>query len=588
MASTLIEALKKYDLHLLQIIANRWDADVDQKDAKKATKQLAKVMLDGEKAAVEWERLQDDERGALQMLIATPTKRMPKAQFERLYGDIRQMGPEKRQREKPHLKPNGKAEVLFYRGFVHLAFDEGKAGVQPFVYVPDDLAATLPTHQAGYDLSKPDPGEDLPPLPDDELAEAMLSELVLEEDPPHLHRADTSIIDDITTLLAYVQTHTVLLDQGYVPDDVQQDIISNFIGQTSEKRTAFILYLLVEMQLLADVNGQLQTQRDQVKSWLDAPRTSQMRQLVMAWHDSTAYNELWHVPGLMPEPAGWQNDPRFLRNTLKETIQFLGAEGWVSIAGLVQELKESEPDFQRPGGDYDSWYIRDAASGDYLRGFESWDRVEGVTLSFTITGPMFWLALVDLGAENAKKRSNETIAFRLTAFGRAWAGGTKWPDVRDPDGIVTIHPDGRIETARAISRYDRFQLARFTTWEAANDPYIYRLTGDSLRRAGEQGISTQHIQAFLQRVTEQPLPKSVITMLSSTRADGDAAAVLDQMVVLQVDSPEMMKSILEVGETRRYLGKLLGPTAVAVRANQWQGLLEELQKRGILVDNLMT
>src|SRR5579859_5992190 len=47
------------------------------------------------------------------------------------------------------------------------------------------------------------------------------------------------------------------------------------------------------------------------------------------------------------------------------------------VAGrcVYSAVKEEEPDFQRPAGNYDSWYIRDAQSGEYLRGFESWDRV---------------------------------------------------------------------------------------------------------------------------------------------------------------------------------------------------------------------
>ena len=64
---------------------------------------------------------------------------------------------------------------------------------------------------------------------------------------------------------------------------------------------------------------------------------------------------------------------------------------WVSVADFIDAVKATDPDFQRPGGDYESWYIRDAGSGAYLTGFESWDRVEGELLRALLTGPARWL-----------------------------------------------------------------------------------------------------------------------------------------------------------------------------------------------------
>jgi hypothetical protein len=580
------EALQSYDTHLLQIIANRWDVDIDTKAPRQAAKQLAAAMLDSAHIAAEWERLQDHERGALQMLSAAPAGKMTRSKFERLYGQIRQVGPDKRKREKHHLEPNGPGEILHFRGLLYLGFDEGKTGVEPFVYIPSDLAKLLPTHHAGYDLSEDAiTAEDTLPALDD--ADPMMAALSPDEDPAHLHRTDTSLIDDITTLLAYVQSARVVLDRGYMPESVQQEILQSFIGSKSERRMAFILYLLVEMGLLANINEELQTVRERVKPWLDAPRTAQMKQLVDAWHNSTTYNELWHIGTLIPEAGAWQNDPRLLRNTLQETIQVMVSDGWAATDGLIELLKESEPDFQRPGGDYTSWYIRDATSGDYLNGFESWDHVEGVMLRFALTGPMFWLAMLDLGTDTPDADPQAASAFKLTAFGRAWVGRVPWPDVRDPEGQVTIHPDGSIEASRAISRYDRFQLARFTSWESVGNTYRYRLTGDSLRRAAEQGIQAQHVQAFLQRVASTPLPESLKTMLGSAREDGEASVMLEQLVVLSLDTPEMAQTIWQTPETRRFLARKLGPQTLAVRSDQWQGLLAELQKMGILVDNRM-
>ena len=98
------------------------------------------------------------------------------------------------------------------------------------------------------------------------------------------------------------------------------------------------------------------------------------------WATSTRFNELYHVRGLTLEAAGWQNDPRLIRQTVRQTLQDAKPEDWFAVGEFVDYVKEQEPDFQRPAADYDSWYIRDAESNEYLKGFENWDRIDGAVL----------------------------------------------------------------------------------------------------------------------------------------------------------------------------------------------------------------
>jgi len=49
----------------------------------------------------------------------------------------------------------------------------------------------------------------------------------------------------------------------------------------------------------------------------------------------------------------------------------------VSLNAFIQAIKQTQPDFQRPAGDYDSWYLYDINAQTYLRGFEYWDQVDG-------------------------------------------------------------------------------------------------------------------------------------------------------------------------------------------------------------------
>ncbi len=90
----LSRTLSDYDLELLRVIANRWDVDVSRRDARQAAEQLANAMRQPERASDIWDRLTDEQRGALQTLLGAGG-RMPTAVFSRLFGQIRPMGPDK-------------------------------------------------------------------------------------------------------------------------------------------------------------------------------------------------------------------------------------------------------------------------------------------------------------------------------------------------------------------------------------------------------------------------------------------------------------------------------------------------------------
>ena len=65
-------------------------------------------------------------------------------------------------------------------------------------------------------------------------------------------------------------------------------------------------------------------------------------------------------------------------------------------------VHQQQPDFQRPAGDYDSWFLRDQQSGEFLRGFEHWDEVDGALLRYLICGPLHWLGGVDRPARQRR------------------------------------------------------------------------------------------------------------------------------------------------------------------------------------------
>src|SRR6185369_14056907 len=138
----LLHSLLKQDIGHLRIIAEFWGLELDSIAADDAREELSASLLDAELASELMDSLSPQADSALHALVEEGG-RIPWATFTRKYGDIREMGAGKRDRERPHLKPASTSETLYYRGLLARAFFDTDKGPQEFAYIPDDLLELL-------------------------------------------------------------------------------------------------------------------------------------------------------------------------------------------------------------------------------------------------------------------------------------------------------------------------------------------------------------------------------------------------------------------------------------------------------------
>ncbi len=560
----LVATLHDYDPGMLPALAEVWGVDSTQLRDDEMIAGLQSVMLDPQMVETIWDKLEESTKAALQLLVSSAGQRMKIGQFERFYGQIRKMGRGQIQKEQPHLAAQSIAEALYYRGLIGEAYDKVGDNVICFVYVPTDVIEALPLHKTSYER-----------LDDDETAAAdELPGLALIDDVSDISPADTSIIDDLTTLLAYLQANSVTVHDGGFADDLVNAIMPHLLHD-SEIRLGFMLGVAVGANLLAAHEDRAQPRRDPVRTFLSGTRSEQIELLSRAWLDCINYRDLWHVPGLFPDDSGWSYDAAAARHSVMSLLGELAPEhGWISINDLIEVIKDVEPDFQRPDGDYESWYIRNAA-GEFLKGFESWDAVEGSLIEFYLIGPMHWLGLVDIGEDVA----------RLTAYGRSFLGFSDWPQPVEAAHKIDLRNDGAFIVSRRVNRFERFQLARFAQWVGSGDPYVYRLDGDSIQRAAAQNINAGHIQAFIARHLDgKPMPIPIAKLLRSWQDDARTSLSFESLTVLRTNSEEALDKIFAMPVFRRYLGARLGPMACVIRERQWDDLREKLGEHGVEVD----
>ena len=560
----LLATLHDCDPGMLPALAEVWGVESKSLSNDELIRRLQGAMLDSEKIEAAWDKLDEPARAALQLLVSSAGGRMKVGQFERFYGEIRKLGRAQIARDKPHRKGQSLAETLYYRGFIGEGYDKVGDNLLGFVYVPTDLIEVLPLHKTSYvNLAASR-------VPDEE----ELPRIGLIDDVDDINPADTSVVDDMTTLLAWLQMNEADVE-GEQFAKTAVGLIKPYLLRPAERRLTFMLGIGISANLVDVQDGKALPRRNEARKWLKATRAEQIRSLAKAWRESQHYRDMWHIPGLYPEDSGWTYDAAAARKAAVELFgDLLPEQGWVSINDLIEIIKEFEPDFQRLDGDYDRWYIRNDA-GEYLSGFESWDAVEGSLIEFYIAGPMHWLGLVDVGED----------VLRLTAYGRAFLQLGEWPRQAEPHTRIDVRNDGQLLVSRRVDRFERFQLARFAHCKVAGDPFVYAIDAASIQRAATQGITTQHIQGFISRQLDgKPLPLPIVKLLRNWQDGAKTSVTFESLIVLRSTSEETLEKIFAIPALRRYLGARLGPMACVVREDQWQALRAKLGEQAIEVD----
>ncbi len=550
----LLQALQHHDIGFLRIVAGLWGLELQSQDLDEATGELVGLVLEAELAAEVLTALNPPARSALAALT-TASGRIPWAAFTRQFGPVREMGAAKRDREKPFLEPGSTSEVLFYRALLFRAFFNTDNGPQEFAYVPDDLLNIV----REWD----EKAEKIP-------ASMVADELAALPEPPgrgatpgekkRVIPASDRVLDDATTLLAALRMgHDVEADPKLVALLRAAGLLAAPARASTSKGAGS-----------ARATGELRA--DKVRTFLEAKRPEALKMLMEAWQASDSFNELRLMPGLIFE-GEWTNQPRVTRDFLLELVHSIPGKAWWSLNAFISGIKKTYADFQRPAGDYDSWFIKRAADGTYLRGFAYWDQVDGALIRFFITDVLHWLGMLDVAAAEEGQA--------VTAFHLAESPAAKTEEA----GKIMVASNGRITAARSAPRAVRYQLARFCQWdEEQPDQYRYHITPQSLTKAGEQGLKVEHLLALLRRHADGGIPPVLVKALKRWEANGTEARAETQ-VILKVSRPEVLEE-LRKSKAARFLGEPLGPTSVIIRAGAQAKVMAALAELGLLAEDV--
>lgn len=543
------QSLQGRDLGHLRIIAEAWGITLAAGDARLALQQLEVQVLDPQVVRRFIGTLPADALTALRSLAESGGK-LPWPLFTRRFGVVREIGAARRDREQAYLQPASPAEVLWYRALTARSFFDTTTGPEEFAYIPDDLLPLLPFKEAK--LVEP------------------FGRPAAQEERQHLIPVSGRILDHATTLLAALR---IPLTEAEIEKAASYWVTGPLALSPLPLAPSPLKELLSTAGLLDAAGSPLP---EPARQFLEAERGQAILQLYQSWIRSETFDELRLIPHIRME-GDWKNDPIRARSVVLSFLSSVPRKTWWSLNALIADVQKREPDFQRPAGDYDSWFIRDLRTGEFLRGYEHWNEVDGLLVRAFITGPLHWLGLLDLASPDP---DSPAAAFRISRLAEALLSEKPPAGFPEEKGTLTASSDGRLVVQRSVSRALRYQAARFCEWEKETDEsYRYRITPGSLERARAQGLLVAHLLALYKRAG-QTIPPSLLKALERWEQRGSEAR-FEHALVLRLASPEVLQA-LRASKAGRFLGDPLGPTAVIVKEGAMEKVLLALSELGYL------
>lgn len=546
---SLFETLQDHDLGFFRIVAELWGVpEPDQSGAPGASSLTDELIAPGriEEIASALPRAAQE---ALEFLLQR-AGRCPWTDFTRQFGSIREVGPGRRDRERPWRSPQSPTEMLWYRALIGRQFVDTETGPREFAFVPREFQSRLtPARPEGGALA----GSPAPT-------------------PDRVLGSGSRLVDDSDTLLAALR----LRPEPNLP--------------ISEERGAalapFLFYprsidlLSTLLRELGSIGGDpAAIDPDAVREFLTLSRSDALHTLGQAWRRSSRWNDLRLAERLDAPGGKWPNEPDLTRAALLARLQRIPAGLWRDLGSFSDHLRETEPGFARPGGEFDSWYLRDRESGRFLRGFEHWEAIEGALIHRVISGPLYWLGVVELGLYESSGRGP---SFRLTDRAPSLLSGEPPAALNEAAASGSVASTGVIRIPRLCDRTIRYGVARMGAWVGREqDDFLYRVTPRSLDHAAQQGLTPRHFKTLIEEAGGGQAPPTLIRAIERHFRHGRSIG-LQHGLVVKFEDPSQMRHLLKDRRISKMIKEQLGEHAALLHEGQLERFLDACAAEGVL------
>jgi hypothetical protein len=341
-------------------------------------------------------------------------------------------------------------------------------------------------------------------------------------------------------------------------------------GRLPRERWTLLAHLGLRLGLFSREEGGLHP-TDRIEDWLADPAAAH-RSLWEGYLTADQWNDLERAGTRSERFAGHTAAPISARAELLDLLRSLPADQWVLATEVERFVRQRSPDFLREGFDASTARLVDLESGEVFGGADSWARVEAPLLHYMLSGPLFWLGVVEWGL------ADEWDRIRLTPAGRAWLlGGDQI--LQPAQELCHFVDECRLSAPEGTDLGSLWRLEPYLALERRGPTSVYALNRGSFTRGLEGGGSSLDLKQLLERVCGGELPLSITVALERWRARVGRFRIRP-LVVLSADDLDEFERALGHKDIAPHVKERLGPLAVVVLAARAPEIAERLSRLG--------
>jgi len=350
----------------------------------------------------------------------------------------------------------------------------------------------------------------------------------------------------------------------------------------------FIRLLLMKLGLLSERRGTLfATPAD---AFFSLPLLERARRCYHAWLDTTFWNELTFTSNITLRPGPAPLDPAHeeVVHARKQVIERLLVEHageWHEFSTFITRTRLYTPYLLFPrqsgtrterytsGNNPYNWDFR--LRRGWLTPREGWYLVEGGFIRALISGPLYWLGLVNVGSDHSD-------TFRLVPDLTLITSETLLDNHEPTWGRLVVQPNFEIIALAPVSEALLIQLDRFAERISLEHIAQYRLTRASVTHAIQSGLQAETIQRILEQAASGSIPQNVQYSLVEWERQARRIELWRDVTLLEVDDAALLDQLLADAETRNLFGRRLAPLLVEVLTDQLPVVQEILWQKDYL------
>jgi hypothetical protein len=186
---------------------------------------------------------------------------------------------------------------------------------------------------------------------------------------------------------------------------------------------------------------------------------------------------------------------------------------------------------------------------------------------------LYWLGVLAADAPEAPS------AFALTPLGGAALAGAAVPDAVPEEPRFVLQPNAEAFAPPNLAPRTFFQLRRLTGETRGGTEGMYPVSGESLRRALDSGLSGEEIATFLERFSRTGLPANVRALVESAARQHGRIRLIRAECVLVTDEPALLDELTRLRGVGSHLRRRVTERAAIVEGDGAR-LVRVLRERG--------